>query len=119
MKTKKEDVPPIPEPLAHNYHADNWQEVIKNFDGHYPSGLKDSEVNAKLTAYGFNEMLLKSTPKWLIFLKQFNNVIIYILIVAALLTLLMRHYSDATVIGLVVIINALIGYFQEINASNA
>lgn len=119
MKTKKEDVPPIPEPLAHNYHADNWQEVVKDFDGHYPSGLKDSEVSAKLTAYGFNEMLLKSTPKWLIFLKQFNNVIIYILIVAALLTLLMRHYSDATVIGLVVIINALIGYFQEINASNA
>ncbi|MBZ6013825.1 HAD-IC family P-type ATPase [Leuconostoc gelidum subsp. gelidum] len=119
MKAKKEDNVPIPDPLAHNYHADSWQKVIKDFDGHYPSGLKDNEVSAKRVSYGFNEMLLKSTPKWLIFLKQFNNVIIYILIMAALLTLLMRHYSDATVIGLVVIINALIGYFQEINASNA
>jgi len=119
MKAKKEDDVPIPDPLAHNYHADSWQKVIKDFDGHYPSGLKDNEVSAKRVSYGFNEMLLKSTPKWLIFLKQFNNVIIYILIMAALLTLLMRHYSDATVIGLVVIINALIGYFQEINASNA
>lgn len=119
MKAKKEDDVPIPDPLAHNYHADSWQKVIKDFDGHYPSGLKDNEVSAKRVIYGFNEMLLKSTPKWLIFLKQFNNVIIYILIMAALLTLLMRHYSDATVIGLVVIINALIGYFQEINASNA
>lgn len=119
MKAKKEDNVPIPDPLAHNYHADSWQKVIKDFDGHYPSGLKDNEVSAKRVIYGFNEMLLKSTPKWLIFLKQFNNVIIYILIMAALLTLLMRHYSDATVIGLVVIINALIGYFQEINASNA
>ncbi|MBZ6002843.1 HAD-IC family P-type ATPase [Leuconostoc gelidum subsp. aenigmaticum] len=119
MKAKKDDNVPIPDPLAHNYHADSWQKVIKDFDGHYPSGLKDNEVSAKRVIYGFNEMLLKSTPKWLIFLKQFNNVIIYILIMAALLTLLMRHYSDATVIGLVVIINALIGYFQEINASNA
>ncbi|MEX0380758.1 HAD-IC family P-type ATPase [Leuconostoc sp. MS02] len=119
MKTKDDDNVPIPEPLLHNYHAEDWQKVIKDFEGHYPSGLTDDEVSAKLTTYGFNEMSLKSTPKWLIFLKQFNNVIIYILIAAALLTLLMRHYSDATVIGLVVIINALIGYFQEINASNA
>lgn len=52
-------------------------------------------------------------------MRQFNNVIVYILLVAVALTLLMRHYSDAIVIGLVVIINALIGYIQEVNASNA
>jgi potassium/sodium efflux P-type ATPase len=46
-------------------------------------------------------------------------VIVYILLVAAALTLFMQHYSDAIVIGLVVIINALIGYLQEVNASNA
>ncbi|GMA68993.1 cation-transporting ATPase [Leuconostoc litchii] len=53
------------------------------------------------------------------FLKQFNNVIIYILLVAASLTLFMQHYADAIVIGLVVVINAIIGYLQEVNASNA
>ncbi len=52
-------------------------------------------------------------------MRQFNSVIIYILIVAAALTMLMGHYSDAVVIGLVVIVNALIGYIQEVNASNA
>ncbi|ADG39724.1 MULTISPECIES: HAD-IC family P-type ATPase [Leuconostoc] len=109
----------VPKPMQDEYHAEDWHKIISDFDGHYPDGLTDQEVNNKLEIHGFNEMKLKSTPKWLIFLKQFNNVIIYILIAAALMTLLMRHYSDAVVIGLVVIINALIGYFQEVNASNA
>lgn len=72
-----------------------------------------------MRAHGYNEVTLKSVPKWLILLRQFNSVIIYILIVAAALTMLMGHYSDAVVIGLVVIVNALIGYIQEVNASNA
>ena len=52
-------------------------------------------------------------------MRQFNNVIVYILVVAALLTLFMQHYADSVVIALVVLINALIGYLQEVNASNA
>ena len=119
MNKKDDDSIPISNQRLNTFHSENWETVVKNLDGQYPKGLTDSEVSERLTKYGFNEMSLKSTPKWLVFLRQFNNVIIYILIAAALLTLLMRHYSDAVVIGLVVIINALIGYFQEINASNA
>ncbi|CBL91580.1 hypothetical protein PB1A_1326 [Leuconostoc inhae] len=39
--------------------------MIKN----YQSDLKSNEVSTKLLTYGFNEMLLKATPKWLIFIK--------------------------------------------------
>lgn len=46
-------------------------------------------------------------------------MIIYILIFSALLTLLMGHLSDAIIIGTVVLVNALIGYYQEANASDA
>ncbi|MFT8456887.1 HAD-IC family P-type ATPase, partial [Lentilactobacillus hilgardii] len=45
--------------------------------------------------------------------------IIYILIAAAVITLLLRHYSDSSVIGIVIIANAFIGFFQEIQADNA
>ncbi|MFT8914287.1 HAD-IC family P-type ATPase, partial [Lentilactobacillus hilgardii] len=48
-----------------------------------------------------------------------NNSIIYILIAAAVITLLLRHYSDSSVIGIVIIANAFIGFFQEIQADNA
>jgi ATPase, P-type (transporting), HAD superfamily, subfamily IC len=46
-------------------------------------------------------------------------MVIYVLLAATLITILMGHYSDSVIIGLVVIINALIGYYQESNASNA
>lgn len=101
------------------FYNEEWQVVTEDLAGHYPQGLTESETQKRIEQFGFNEVTSKPTPKWLIFLRQFNNVIVYILIVAALLTLLMRHYSDAIVIGLVVVINAFIGYFQEVNASNA
>src|SRR5699024_8716072 len=48
-----------------------------------------------------------------------NNVVIYILLLSALLTLFIKHYTDAIVIIAVVVINSLIGYFQETSAANA
>lgn len=93
--------------------------VIDDLQSNYPVGLQPNEIDKRLQAHGYNEVTLKPVPKWLILLRQFNSVIIYILIAAAVLTLLMGHYSDAVVIGLVVVVNALIGYIQEVNASNA
>ncbi|GAA6237116.1 HAD-IC family P-type ATPase [Apilactobacillus micheneri] len=83
------------------------------------AGLNDEQVRNQLDKDGLNKIEVAKEPKWKLFVRQFNNMIIYILIVAALITLLMSHYSDALVIALVVIINALIGYYQEANASEA
>ncbi|MBS7576070.1 MULTISPECIES: HAD-IC family P-type ATPase [unclassified Enterococcus] len=82
-------------------------------------GLNNSQVKQRLEQFGPNKIEAKITPKWRVLLRQFNNMIIYILLFAALLTLLMGHLSDAMIIAIVVIINALIGYFQELNASDA
>lgn len=83
------------------------------------AGLNDEQVRNQLDKDGLNKIEVAKEPKWKLFVRQFNNMIIYILMVAALITLLMGHYSDALVIALVVIINALIGYYQEANASEA
>lgn len=85
----------------------------------FEQGLSANEAKKRLLANGPNKLETKKVPKWRLFIRQFHNMIIYILMVAALLTILMGHYSDAMIIGLVVVINALIGYYQEANASDA
>ena len=94
--------------LATNYEQENFR-----------AGLTSAQAHSKLAADGPNVLVSKQTPKWKIFLRQFNNIVIYILLLSALLTLMIGHYTDAVVILAVVIINSLIGYFQETSAANA
>ncbi|MDI6554001.1 HAD-IC family P-type ATPase [Leuconostoc falkenbergense] len=119
MNTKTNESDDVPLSRASKFHHQEWTEIVDDLQTNYPDGLDSDDVTQRIQKYGYNEVAVKSVPKWLIFLRQFNNVIIYILLIAVGLTLLMGHYSDATVIALVVFINAMIGYFQEVNASNA
>lgn len=103
---------------------EHYQVSVEELEQDYPDhnfeeGLSEAEAKKRLAQYGPNRIESEKTPKWKIFVRQFNNMIIYILIGAAVLTLLMGHYSDAVIIAMVVIVNALIGYYQEANASDA
>ena len=82
-------------------------------------GLSSQETQSRLAKNGRNVLEVKPTPKWKIFLRQFNNIVIYILLVATALTIMIGHYTDAIVIAAVVVLNSLIGYFQETSAANA
>lgn len=82
-------------------------------------GLSDTEVKKRQINDGPNKLNSHKPSKWIMLARQFNNMIIYILMFSAVLTLLMGHFSDALIIGLVIVINALIGYYQEANASDA
>lgn len=116
---KQPTVPPDAKPGPAPLFTQNETQVLAKFNSDLEQGLSTTTASERLAKNGLNELTAHVTPKWVMFLRQFNNVIIYILLFAAVLTLLLRHYSDAIVIGLVVIINALIGYFQEVNASNS
>ncbi|KAI3473537.1 hypothetical protein Pfo_031459 [Paulownia fortunei] len=118
MNTKTNESDDVPLSRTSEFHHQDWTQIVDNLQANYPDGLDSDDVAQRIKKYGYNEVAVKSVSKWLIFLRQFNNVIIYILLIAVGLTLLMGHYSDATVIALVVLINAMIGYFQEVNASN-
>lgn len=103
---------------------EDYHQKLQQLKESYPlqdfeQGLSQQEAQARLAQFGPNKLQTKKTPKWKLFLRQFHNMIIYILIAAMLLTMLMGHSSDAIIIGLVVIINAFIGYYQEANASDA
>ncbi len=100
-----------------------WQLTSEQLASKYQTdlekGLTSAEVKRRLDRDGKNELETKKTSKFIQFIKQFNNSIIYILAAAAIMTFLMQRYSDSIVIGLVIIANAIIGYIQERQAGNA
>lgn len=103
-----------------NIYQLNINEVLRKYNiSDLENGLTDKQVKESLLMYGLNKLESKKIPKWKLLLRQFNNMIIYILLFSALLTLIMGHISDALIIALVVIVNALIGYYQEASASDA
>ncbi|MFD1429597.1 HAD-IC family P-type ATPase [Lacticaseibacillus mingshuiensis] len=83
------------------------------------AGLSSEDAKKRLAINGPNALESHVTPKWVTFIRQFNNLIIYILIGAAIMTSIMGLMTDTIIIALVIVINAFIGYFQEVNASNA
>ncbi|MDM7516292.1 HAD-IC family P-type ATPase [Lentilactobacillus sp. TOM.63] len=100
-----------------------WQrtteELVQKYQTNAEDGISEQEAGKRLARDGYNELTAKKKSKLLQFLLQFNNSIIYILIAAAAITLFMHHYSDSAVIGIVIIANAFIGFFQEMQADNA
>ncbi len=94
-------------------------ELEQQFETNSENGLSSKEAERRLRQNGPNELATVKKSKLLQFLLQFNNAITYILIAAAIITFVMRHYSDAAVIGFVIVANAIIGYVQERQADNA
>ena len=84
------------------------------------SGLSEGEARKRLAQYGPNRLAEEEAISRLkIFLHQFASPLIYILLLAALVTILLREYVDAGVILSVLILNAGIGYFQEFKAEES
>jgi len=84
------------------------------------AGLSRAEVQARLQQHGPNALpAKKARPAWLRFLAHFNDVLIYVLLAAAVLTAIMGHWVDTLVILGVAVINALIGHIQESNAEKS
>jgi len=84
------------------------------------SGLTDREARERLAECGPNKLPPpKSRSAIIRFLEQFNNVLIYVLIGAAVVTGILGHWIDTGVIVGVVIINAIIGFIQEGKAEKA
>lgn len=85
-----------------------------------PTGLSAAEASRRLREYGPNRLPETSGRGPLIrFVSQFNNVLIYVLLAAALVTAALQHWVDTGVILAVVLANAVIGFIQEGKAEAA
>lgn len=81
------------------------------------TGLTTQELQKNIAQYGQNKLPKKSSKTLLnIYISQYKNPIIYILLFAALIAFLIQEYSDGFFIFAVLIINSLIGTFQEYKA---
>ena len=84
------------------------------------SGLTVTETRARLLQYGPNRLKgRKKTPPLLVFLRQFLSPLIYVLLVAAVISIIVEHFIDAWVILGVLLLNAIIGFAQETRAERA
>ena len=84
------------------------------------SGLAVTEAKSRLLQYGPNELKgKKKTPPIIVFLRQFLSPLIYVLMVAAIISLIVEHFIDAGVILGVLVLNAAIGFIQETRAEKA
>lgn len=85
-----------------------------------PKGLSDQQVAQRREQFGFNRLQAKRrTTIFEKFLAQFKDLMIIILIVAAIIAGIAGEHVDAAIILAVVILNAVFGVFQESKAENA
>ena len=102
-----------------DWHATPVETALQAFDTG-PDGLSGAEAARRLDAHGPNRLPAakgRSTLRRL--LAQFDNLLIYVLIGAAVVTALLGHAIDAAVILLVVVVNTGVGFVQEGRAEKA
>ncbi len=103
--------------LNKHWHHIKTEEVLELLGTRPTHGLDQFEVKHRREHFGPNQLTpRKGKSKWVKFLLQFNNPLIYILLVASLITAVLKDPLDALVIFGVVLLNAIIGYVQEARA---
>ena len=102
------------------WYKKSKNEILKELDVDEKNGLSSNEALRRLEKYGKNKLETKK-KKTLFkqFLSQLKDVMIYILIIAAIISAFLGEISDALIILLVIVINAVIGVVQESKAEKA
>ncbi|MGL4621431.1 MAG: cation-transporting P-type ATPase, partial [Chroococcidiopsis sp.] len=85
--------------LEHQYHQLSAGEVARSLDTNPQRGLTAAEVDRRLNQYGENELKAKpGKPAWLRFLLQFNQPLLYILLIAGIIKAFLGSWTNAIVI---------------------
>jgi len=84
------------------------------------NGLNEEEAEKRLKKFGLNKLPEeKMFSRLKLFLGQFKSPLIYILLIAGIITLILSEYTDSIVIFSAVFLNTIVGYLQESKASQA
>ena len=101
----------------HNLKIDD---ILKNHSLNPNIGLSSKKAKERLEKNGYNEISTKKKISFFkIFLKQFLDLMIYILFIVALISIILNEYIDAGLIFAVIMINALLGSIQEYKANKS
>ena len=95
-------------------HAQEKELVLQTLSSSKQTGLSASQVTASRDQFGWNELAtVAPVPAWKKFLAQFSDVVVWILIAAAFISGAMGEWTDTAAIVTIVLLNALLGFYQE------
>lgn len=103
------------------YFNKDIKEVVTKLNTDIKNGLTNDKVKERLEKFGLNK-LEEETKKSIIKLlfEQVNDVMIYVLLISAVITVIVnKEFTDAIIILIVIIINAVVGVAQELKAEKA
>jgi Ca2+-transporting ATPase len=96
------------------WHNLSSEEVIEKLGTDFENGLSQKEVKKRQKSFGLNKFPEeKHLSQFKIFLEQFQSPLIYILIIAGIITLILGKFIDSFFIFTVVFLNAIISFYQE------
>ncbi|HDR7793293.1 TPA: cation-translocating P-type ATPase [Bacillus luti] len=103
-----------------NWYSKTKDQTLTDLKTNEQSGLTTDSVKERLSQFGPNELATKQKRTlWQRVFAQINDVLVYVLLIAALISAFVGEWADASIIALVVILNAVIGVIQESKAEQA
>jgi Ca2+-transporting ATPase len=103
--------------FSRHWHATDPKDAARFLDSSLESGLDQFETRRRQAHFGPNVLTPKKKQNpLLLFLQQFHQPLVYILIAAALVTIFLQEWVESSFIAGVILINAIIGFLQESKA---
>ena len=102
------------------WHTKSETDVMQELHIEVEKGLSSDEAEARQEKYGLNELEERGLRSpWVVLAGQFTEIMVLILIVAAAISFLIGETTDAIMILIIVILNAILGFTQEYRAEKA
>lgn len=102
------------------FYQQSSQQVAEKLQVDIETGLTDSQVNQRLTQFGRNEITEKGTTSiWSLLYAQLADPLVIILLIAAGLSAVLGKIPEFVAISAIVVLNAMLGVFQEYRAEQA
>ena len=113
-------------PEARDSHGTNGDyedmgidELVASLATDVKSGLSSEEHTKRITFEGYNEVTDKKANQYINFAKKFSGPTAWMLEAVIVLSLILGNYADVYVVIALLVLNAVLGYFQEQKASKA
>ena len=106
--------------VKQSHHSKSKEDILREYESDPEKGLTPEEAALRLKSLGRNAISQDDKQSlWLIFLSQFNNALVYMLIAAAGLSFFFQEWLDGSAILVVILINAIIGFYMEFQAGRS
>lgn len=103
-----------------NPHTKSAEEIVQALQSSVDAGISQVEAESRSKEFGRNVVQAQKLKSvWLMALEQFQSPIVYLLVVGAAVSLYFKDITEAIAIAAVILVNALIGFLMELQASNS